>query len=155
MEFFEQFGYCGLFIGSYLASTLIPLSSDLLLAGLLLTGANPWICLIVATAGNWLGGMTSYYIGYLGKWEWIERWFRVKKEQLEKQKSRIDKYGNLLSFFTWLPVIGDVFAIGLGFYKVSPKLCALYMLVGRFVRFLAWTLIYLQYGKQFLQYFNR
>ena len=56
-------GYWGLFIGSFLASTIIPMSADLLLVGVLSLGGNTWICLIIATIGNWLGGLTSYWLG--------------------------------------------------------------------------------------------
>lgn len=143
MESLIDWGYWGLFIGSFLASTLIPMSADILLVGILALGGNPWLCLSVATLGNWLGGLTSYWIGWLGRWEWIERWFRVKEEQLQKQKARIDRYGVWLALFTWLPLVGDLFAIALGFYKIQPYHCALYMLLGRFARFLLWTLLYL------------
>lgn len=148
-------GYLGLFIGSFLASTLIPFSSDFLLAGVLLLGGDPYISLIVATLGNWLGGVTTYGLGYIGKWQWIERFFKVKQETLEKQKVKIDKYGKILAFFTWLPIIGDVIALALGFYKISPKLCMLFMLIGRFLRFLVWTLLYIQFGERFLEFITK
>ena len=154
MDTLVSLGYWGLFIGSFLASTLIPFSADVLLIGILALGGNPWICLVIATLGNWLGGLTSYWIGWIGRWEWIEKWFKVTPQQLEKQKKQIDRFGNLLAFFAWLPFIGDIFAIALGFYKISPKLTALYMLIGRFLRFLAWTLLYLQYAKRFIDFIS-
>ena len=154
MESLIDLGYWGLFIGSFLASTVIPMSADILLIGILALGGNIWWCLGIATIGNWLGGLTSYWIGWLGKWEWLERWFKVKEEQLARQKSKIDRYGPLLAFFTWLPLIGDLFAIALGFYKISPKLSALYMLIGRFLRFLVWTLLYIQYPDKFTALFS-
>ena len=120
-------GYWGLFIGSFLASTIIPMSADLLLVGVLSLGGNTWICLIIATIGNWLGGLTSYWLGWLGRWDWLERWLKVKREQLARQKEKIDRYGVWLALFTWLPLVGDLFAIALGFYRVSPKMSALYM----------------------------
>lgn len=149
METLIELGYWGLFIGSFLASTIIPMSADILLIGILALGGNVWLCLIIATLGNWLGGLTSYWIGYIGRWEWIERWFKVKQEQLEKQKSKIDRFGALLAFLTWLPIVGDLFAIALGFYKISPVTSAIYMLTGRFLRFLVWTLLYLKYAEKF------
>ncbi len=154
MESLIDWGYGGLFIGSFLASTVIPFSADLLLIGILTLGGNIWICLAIATLGNWLGGLTSYWIGWLGRWEWIEKWFKVKPEQLEKQKHKIDQWGNLMAFFTWLPFAGDLFAIALGFYKVSPFLSALYMLIGRFLRFLVWTLLYIQYAERFIRFIS-
>ncbi|MDR2836730.1 MAG: DedA family protein [Bacteroidales bacterium] len=149
-----EFGYFGLFIGSFLASTIIPLSSDILLAGMLVAKGNPIICLIVATLGNWLGGMTTYILGYLGKWKWIEKLFKVTQAKLEKQKSKIDKYGVLLAFFAWFPIVGDVFALALGFYKIRPKICAVFMLIGRFIRFSAWIILYHYYGEEFLKLFS-
>lgn len=145
-------GYWGLFIGSFLASTIIPMSADVLLVGVLSLGGNTWICLVIATIGNWLGGLTSYWLGWLGRWDWLERWFKVKREQLEKQKKRIDRYGVWLALFTWLPIVGDLFAIALGFYRIRPQMSALYMLVGRFVRFLVWTLLYIQYADRFIEW---
>lgn len=154
MDSLIEWGYGGLFIGSFLASTIIPFSADLLLVGILALGGNLWVCLFIATAGNWLGGLTSYWIGYIGKWEWLERWFKVSSRQLEKQKQKIDRYGNLLAFFTWLPFVGDLFAIALGFYKISPFLSALYMLIGRFLRFLLWCILYLLYADSFVQFIS-
>ncbi len=154
MDSFINWGYLGLFIGSFLASTVIPMSADLLLIGILALGNNVWICLVVATIGNWAGGMTSYWIGWMGRWEWIERWFKIKENQLIEQKAKIDKYGALLAFFTWLPIVGDVFAIALGFYKINPRTSALYMLTGRFLRFLVWVLLYLKYADKFVHFIS-
>lgn len=142
MNWMFSLGYPGLFIGSFLASTVIPFSADALLIAMLAAGGNIGISLTMATLGNWLGGMTSYYLGWLGKWEWIEKWLRVKRERLESQKSRVDKWGVWLALFAWLPIVGDLFAIALGFYKVSPRMSAAYMLVGRAVRFGVWAVIF-------------
>lgn len=136
-------GYIGLFIGSFLAATVVPFSSDALLLGLLFAGYSVVPTVIVATLGNWLGGLTSYYVGYLGRWDWIEKWFRVKRETLEKQKSKIDKYGSMLALMSWLPIVGDLFAIALGFYKQPFVSSAIYMLIGKAVRFIVWSLFFL------------
>lgn len=154
MESLIQLGYIGLFIGSFLASTIIPFSADVLLIGILAMGGNIWICLAVATLGNWMGGMTSYWIGWIGKWQWIEKWLKVKEDQLIRQKQHIDRFGSLLAFMTWLPLVGDLFAIALGFYRISPKLSALYMLLGRFTRFFIWVVLYIKYADQFTALFQ-
>jgi len=137
-----NFGYLGLFIGSFLAATLIPFSSDVLLLGMLAAGGNVVWTVVLASLGNWAGGMFSYWIGYVGKWEWIEKWFKIKKETLEKQQSKIDKYGALLAFLSWLPGIGDIFAVGLGFYKLNVWKVALFMFIGKSARFICWALLY-------------
>lgn len=142
MEALIDWGYWGLFIGSFLAATVIPFSSDVLFLGLLGLGGDPLISVIVATAGNFLGGVTSYGLGYLGKWEWIEKYFKVSRERIEKQKAQVDRWGSILALFSWVPFIGDVMAIALGFYKVPFASCALFMLVGKCIRYVGWMLLY-------------
>lgn len=143
IEILQSWGLIGLFLGTFMAATVVPFSSDILLMGYLYAGGDYFLSFLVATIGNWLGGLTSYWIGYSGKWEWIEKWFNVKEETLIKQKGRIDRFGALLAFLSWLPFIGDVFAIGLGFYKVSPVKSAVYMLIGKAVRFAFWILLFI------------
>jgi membrane protein YqaA with SNARE-associated domain len=150
MEFLQEWGYLGLFIGTFLAATVVPFSSDFLIIGILLAGGSPGASWAVATLGNWLGGITSFGLGWLGKWEWIERFLKVSREKLEQQKSRIDRYGSWLALFSWLPFVGDLFAIGLGFYRVDPKKSIFFMLIGKGLRFLAWTLLFLQFGEKII-----
>ena len=119
-------GLIGLFIGCFLAATVIPFSAEVLLVGAMLAGCDPVTTFCVATLGNSLGSLTSYGMGYLGKWEWIEKYFHVSKEKLEKQRGKINKYGALMAMLCWLPFIGDVFAIGLGFYRINFPKCVDY-----------------------------
>ncbi|MBQ7856544.1 MAG: DedA family protein [Alistipes sp.] len=142
MEWLLDLGYFGLFVGSFLAATVVPFSADVLLVGMLVAGGTPLLTLTVATLGNWLGGLTSYAIGRAGKWEWIER-LHVSRESLEKQKARIDRYGAIVALLTWVPFVGDIFAVALGFYRVKVVPMALWMLVGKCGRFVTWYLIYI------------
>ena len=73
MEFLIEYGYIGVFIASFLAATVLPFSSEVVLTGVLLAGAVYWPCMIAATLGNFLGGMSCYWLGMLGKVEWIEK----------------------------------------------------------------------------------
>lgn len=148
MEWLLNLGYFGLFVGSFVAATVVPFSSDVLLVGMLAAGGNIWLSVAVATLGNWLGGLTSYGLGWLGKWEWIERYMKVKHETLIKRKDKIDRFGAWLALLTWLPFVGDVFAIALGFYKVDFRKSALLMLIGKGARFVGWALLFI-WGKQF------
>jgi len=138
MDFLLEWGYLGLFIGSFLASTIIPFSSEFLLIGMLLAGGNPWVCLALSSIGNTLGSYTCYGLGYLGKWEWIEKWLRIKREKLEKQQQVILKWSSLVALLCWLPVVGDVFSVGLGFYKIPFWKMAILMFIGKALRFLFW-----------------
>ena len=43
MEIFGEWGYIGLFIGTFLAATVIPFSSEFLIVGILIAGYSPLI----------------------------------------------------------------------------------------------------------------
>lgn len=137
----EEWGLLGLFLGNVLAATIFPFSSDALYIAVLAALKQPLACFVVGTAGNWLGSVITYYVGRLGKWEWIEKWFKVKPETLEKQKAKIDKYGVWLALIAWVPVIGDVFVIALGFYRTRPLPTILLLLIGKASRFLVWNFV--------------
>ena len=134
-------GLWGLFVGTFLASTIVPFSADVLYVTMLQMTSDPWTCLVVASLGNWLGNLTTFGLGWLGKWDWIEKHFNVDRAKLEKQKVYIDKYGIWLALVTWFPFVGDLFTLALGFYKTNPWLTALLLLVGRFLRFFVWNLV--------------
>ncbi len=155
MECLQELGYIGLFIGCFLAATVIPFSAEFLLIGALVAGCNPLTTFAVATIGNSLGSLTSYCLGYLGKWEWIEKWLHVSREKLEKQKAKIDKYGPLLAFLCWLPFIGDVFAIGLGFYRLNFAKCITFIFLGKAARFGVWTVLFVIYGQTFIDFISK
>ena len=142
LDFLAEYGLLGLFIGSFLAATVVPFSADVLLVGMLVADVNSAVALlVVATLGNWIGGITSYGIGRAGKWEWIER-LHVSRESLEKQKTRIERFGAPIALLTWVPFIGDVFAVALGFYRVKFLPAIFWMLVGKGARFVCWYLIF-------------
>ena len=132
------YGYLGLFIASFLAATVVPFSSELVFTALVLGGLDPWICVLVATAGNWLGGLTCYWLGSLGKLEWIEQWFRIKKEKMDKFNDDFHKYGDWFAFFSFLPGMGDIIAVASGFLRCRFWIVAVSMLVGKFVRYVVW-----------------
>ena len=142
LQLLSDYGLIGLFIGSFLAATVVPFSADVLLVGLLIAGVEPWSAIVVATLGNWLGGLTSYGIGRMGDWRWIER-LGVNRETLKKQQSRISRFGAPIALLSWVPIIGDVFAVSLGFYRVKFVPSSIYMLIGKGGRFVCWYLIWL------------
>ena len=142
MEFLLTWGYLGLFLGSFLAATILPFSSEILVTGMLIAGAPPVYILIAASTGNWLGSLSTYGIGRIGKWGWIEKWFKISREKIEGQQTKIAKYGSLLALFVWLPIIGDVFALGLGFYKINFTKCCIFMLIGKFLRFFIYIALF-------------
>jgi len=130
-----------LFIASFLGATVIPFSSELVFSLLIIKGYDFNLSLLVATTGNWLGGLSSYFLGRLGKWSTLEKYFKLKKEKIVKFKTNIDKWGSLLAFFCWLPVIGDPIAVGLGFFRTNYILVAIWMFIGKFIRYILWALV--------------
>ena len=141
MSWLESLGLLGLFLGTFLAATIVPFSSDALYVAVLMATHNPIGCLVVGTLGNWLGSVTTYWIGRIGRWEWIERWFKVSPEAMERQKKKVDSYGIWLALLAWVPFIGDVFTLALGFFKTKPVGTILLLLIGKFLRFLVWNFV--------------
>ena len=141
MEAFVEWGYLGLFIASFLGATIIPFSSELVFSLLIIKGYDFNLSLLVATTGNWLGGLSSYFLGRLGRWSTLEKYFRLKKEKIVKFKTNIDKWGSLLAFFCWLPIVGDPIAVGLGFFRTNYVLVAIWMFIGKLIRYIVWAFI--------------
>ena len=141
MENLAEWGYIGLFIASFLAATIIPFSSELVLSILIANNYDLTTSLIVASIGNWMGGLSSYLIGRLGSWDTIEKYLRVKRDKILLWKKKIDSWGSLLAFLCWLPVVGDPIAIALGFFRTNILTVAIFMLVGKFVRYFVWAMI--------------
>ncbi len=138
MEGLFDYSLWGLFLASFLAATVVPFSSEALLTFLIFNGTDAYTAVLVATAGNWLGGMSSYAIGYLGKWEWIEKYLRIKRETIEKWHARLYKRGAIFAFLSWVPAVGDIFAVGLGLLRANIFITAVAMLAGKFLRYVIW-----------------
>jgi membrane protein YqaA with SNARE-associated domain len=144
-EFFIAYGLIGLFIACFLAATVLPFSSDIVFSALIIAGLEPVSCLIVATIGNWLGSISSYYLGRLGKTAWIEKYLRIKKEKIDRMQQRLNGKGALIAFFSFLPGVGDLLSLALGFMRAGITPVALSMLAGKFVRY-AVTLLLVKWG---------
>ena len=141
MESFLELGLLGLFISSFIAATIIPFSSELVLSFLLANQYPFEMCLFIATLGNWLGGISSYGLGRLGEWTYIKYFTGLHKTKIKKVREKVHKWKSPLAFFCWLPLIGDIFAVGLGFYKINFIKVSLWMFVGKMIRYVIWALI--------------
>ena len=136
-----DWGYIGLFISALLAGSIIPFSSELVMIALVKVGLSPVLCVIAATLGNTVGGMTCYYMGRLGKVEWIEKYFKVKKEKVEKMQQFLQGKGALMAFFAFLPFVGEVIAIALGFMRSNIWLTITSMFTGKLIRYVLMLLV--------------
>lgn len=138
MDFLIEWGYIGVFIAAFLAGTVVPFSSEVVLTGVLLLGAGYWPCIIAATLGNTLGGMTCYYMGRMGKKEWIVKYLKLDLAKLDKVEAYVSKKGAWMAFFVFLPGIGDFIAVALGFLRANQVVVCLCLLTGKFVRYWIW-----------------
>ena len=141
MESLVEWGYLGLFLSSFLGATVIPFSSEIVFSILITKGYDLRLSLVIATTGNWLGGLSSYSLGRLGKWTTLKKYFKIEIETVKKFKLKIDRFGSLLAFFSWLPVIGDPIAVSLGFFRTNYFFVAIWMFIGKALRYLAWALL--------------
>lgn len=132
----ESLGLFGLFIGCLLAATIVPFSSEALMAGAMLLEYNLWVIVLVAALGNTAGGMISFLMGWFCKWEWLEKWFKVKREKLMSVHDRVGKYGLWAALLTWMPVVGDLIAIAMGLLRLNPWWTMLLMFMGKLGRYI-------------------
>ena len=131
----EVLSYVALFASSFLAATVIPFSSEAVLAATLLSGGDPVVCLVVATVGNTLGGMTGYGLG-----RWGRRTFAKKRAELSIARQQrwlgfAEQHGSVAALSCWLPGVGDFIAVALGALKTRWLPTLLWMDVGKAARY--------------------
>ena len=137
IDFFIEWGYVGIFLSAFLAGSVLPFRSELVLVALVQAGLSPVWGVVWATAGNTLGGMTCYGIGRLGKTEWIERYLRISREHIDKATRFLAGKGALMAFFVALPYIGDAIAVVLGLMRSNVWVTTLSMFLGKLLRYVA------------------
>ncbi|MDR1504702.1 MAG: DedA family protein [Prevotella sp.] len=136
LDGFVEYGYIGLFLASFLAATILPFGSEFVFAGLLAMGMNAWGCVIVASVGNWLGGMTNYFLGRMGKIEWIEKYLKVDRGKIEKMQQWLEGKGAIMAFFSFMPVVGDIIALALGYMRANVYIVNVAMFSGKLLRYI-------------------
>ncbi|WP_178863244.1 YqaA family protein [Thiomicrorhabdus cannonii] len=127
--------YLSLFAVSFIAATLLPAGSEVLLGSLLLEGYEPWALWAWATAGNTLGAAVNYGLGrYLLHFQ-HRRWFPFKADTLHKSQSWFNKYGVWSLLFSWMPLFGDALTFIAGMMRVNFGLFVLLTFIGKGVRY--------------------
>ncbi|WP_029057187.1 YqaA family protein [Stappia stellulata] len=127
-----------LFLGAFLAATLIPFSSEIMLLSALAAGDVPASFLVAAAAsGNILGSAVNWAIGrYLVAWR-NHRWFPFTPAQIERASSRFARYGTWSLLFAFLPVVGDPLTFAAGFLKVPFWRFLILVSLGKTARYVA------------------
>jgi membrane protein YqaA with SNARE-associated domain len=138
MDFFTpDNGLLALFGLSLLASTVVPLGSEWLLAALIAGGSDPAAAVAVATAGNTAGALTTYWIGLAGGTWLTEQVLRMDEEAQQKARERYWRYGSWSLLFTWLPVVGDPLCLAAGILKVRWWRFTIPVAMGKYGRYAA------------------
>lgn len=137
--FLESYGYWGMFVAAFLAGSVFPFSSEAVMLSLLTT-LDAWPLVIYGTIGNVLGSVFNYYVGRLGKMEWIEKYLHIKKKNMERAEQFMAGHGAWMGFFAFLPIIGSAITVTLGFMRANPAISLISITAGKFLRY--WLLVF-------------
>ena len=121
-QILADWGYWGLFFSAFIAGSILPFSSEAVMIVLVHMGLDPVLCVAAASLGNTLGGMSCYWIGTLGKSEWVTR-LGVSEKQLARARR-------------FLSTIGEAIAIVLGLMRSNVWLTGGSMLAGKTLRYI-------------------
>ena len=132
-----RYGLGALFVASFISATLLPVASEPALYGLL--RLNPelfWSAILVATAGNTLGGVVDWWMGWQAH-HIVDKYSTSKWHA--KALGWLERMGPKACLLAWLPVIGDPLCAVAGWLRMPFWPCTLYMGVGKLVRYVIYT----------------
>jgi len=129
--------YLLLFGSAFLAATLLPFYSEVLLYALLRAGGDPVMLVLVATLGNTLGAVVNWLLGlYLLKFQ-DRRWFYFSRAQIDTAQRWYQRYGFWSLLLAWMPVGGDALTLIAGVMKVRLWLFLLLVGTGKGLRYMS------------------
>lgn len=134
-----QYGLSTVFVVSFISATLLPMGSEPVVFGLV--QLNPelfWPVVLVATAGNTLGGAATWWMGFgahrvTGKYSESVHHVRAM--------AWLEKLGAKACLLAWLPVVGDPLCAVAGWLKMPFWPCLAYMAIGKFARYVLMTAV--------------
>ena len=130
-----SYGYWGMLIVGFVAGSFFPFSSEAAMTGLLAAGLDPWLLIVYGTIGNVAGGMFNYFVGRMGKLEWIERYLHVKQKDLDRAQRFMAGRGAWMGFFAFVPILGSAITILLGLMRANIPISLLSITLGKFLRY--------------------
>ena len=136
MDYFAELGFFGLFVASFLAATILPLSSEVVLSILLVKGLSPTALVAIATVGNVLGALTNYALGYWASLEVIKKWLKIYEEEFVRAEQRFVKYGLFSLCFAWVPFVGDPITVVAGILRIRLLWFVLLVTAGKLMRYI-------------------
>lgn len=120
---------------AFVAATLLPFYSEVVLVALLMRGGDPFWLFVAATVGNTLGAVVNWYLGrFLLRFE-DRRWFPFRPHQVHRAQAWFLKYGKWSLLMSWLPVGGDALTFYAGVMRVPIGLFLLLTAVGKGFRY--------------------
>ncbi|WP_425087293.1 YqaA family protein [Stappia sp.] len=127
-----------LFLGAFLAATLLPFSSEVMLVAALVAGEiQPTLLVAAAAAGNILGSLVNWTLGrFLLTWQ-HRRWFPFSPAQIARASDRFSRYGSWSLLFAFVPVIGDPLTFVAGVLKVPFWRVTVLVSIGKIARYAA------------------
>ena len=133
------YGLSSVFVVSFISATLLPLGSEPLVFGLIkLNPAMFWPTILVATAGNTLGGALDWWMGF-GAHKVVDKY---KHSSHHGRAVRwLERLGPKACLLSWLPLVGDPLCAVAGWLKFPFWPCLAYMLIGKFSRYLFMTIV--------------
>lgn len=129
--------YLLLFASAFLAATILPFYSEVVLFSMLRDGGDPVALVVVATLGNTLGAVVNWGLGrYLLHFR-DRRWFYFSRSQIEKAQRWYQRYGFWSLLFAWLPIGGDALTFIAGIMKVRLWLFLILVGTGKGLRYVS------------------
>lgn len=131
--------YSLLFGTSFLAATVLPLSSEVALAAVVRSEHALVGPVLVATAGNYIGACTTYWIGRQASQALQRR--RSPGKQNSRATWLLRRYGPPALLLSWVPLIGDALVALAGSLALPFGVFSCWVVVGKALRYLvvAWA----------------
>lgn len=134
--FLILFSYFQLLIISFLAATILPFSSEVVLTTMYLSNSfETYLLLIFASIGNILGSITNWYLGKKITIFQDRKWFPVSPDQLSRSRKYFQKYGLWSLLLAWVPIIGDPLTLLAGVLKVRFGIFFLLVSISKISRY--------------------
>lgn len=139
---FKLTSYIGLFMAAFGAATLLPMQSEAVLVGMLLSDRYVVSTLLaVATVGNVLGSALNWLLGRSVERFRHKRWFPVSESTLEKAQQSYLRYGRWSLLLSWVPIIGDPLTVVAGVMREPLWSFLLIVTLAKGVRYLVLTAV--------------
>ena len=134
--------YLSLFAVSFLAATILPFSSELILVGLIATSNyDNFFLLIAASLGNIFGSVVNWALGFYSRNLTTKKWFPFKETQIERSSRWFKKFGKWSLLFAWVPIVGDPLTLFSGLLRVRFLDFIILVAIGKVSRY--FTVFYL------------